>query len=203
MGLTDITGQRFGRLIVLAKAEKRHYWHCICDCGKRKAVYRYSLLNGATQSCGCLHIERTIATSTRHGCSRRSGETAEYRIWTGMMSRCFDPNCNGFYKYGARGVVVCERWKTFENFLSDMGLRPSPGHSIDRIDVNGNYEPGNCRWATRKEQARNRRITRTITINGTTKPLSQWAEERGIPYHTLKSRVRSGWEASRLFQPVA
>lgn len=135
----------------------------------------------------------------RHG--RR--HTTEYRIWENMKARCANPRNRNYRKYGARGIVVCERWRNdFAAFFADMGPRPSGDHSIDRIDPNGNYEPSNCRWATQVEQNRNRRDNVTIEARGQTKCMAAWAEEAGMPLATMWNRYRRGDRGERLLRPV-
>lgn len=150
-------GNKFGKLTVLAKAPSRNYkscWLCKCDCGIEHYVITNNLTSGHTKSCGCL----TVEANKTHGCS--SPETAEYFIWKEMRSRCRNPLNKAWEYYGGRGIKVCERWIKFENFLSDMGLKPAPGFTVERINNEGNYEPRNCKWATRKEQSANQRPRR-------------------------------------------
>jgi hypothetical protein len=187
--LPSLVGQRFDRLLVVARDESRdgygsghRFWFCQCDCGTTKSVSQNGLRKGTTRSCGC--------KSVKHGLSGR----IEFRAWTKMRARCECKTDAAYCIYGERGIKVCERWCQFENFLSDMGPRPSNKHSVDRIDNDGDYEPLNCRWATKKDQARNRRNTRYAIIGGTRKPIIEWCDERGMPYRTVIARIdRSGW----------
>lgn len=151
---------------------------------------------GRTKSCGCYRVDRGkehgATINLRHGEASNGRETAEYRTWASMLSRCNNPNHVNYPYYGARGISVCDRWKVYENFLADMGRRPSSKHSIDRRDNDGDYTPDNCRWATGKEQNRNTRRNRTVTIDGETKALAQWLEETGTPRRTFYGRLREG-----------
>ena len=135
-------------------------------------------------------------STLRHGCGRRGQATPEYKVWREMTQRCTNRNHKNWEHYGGRGVSVCDRWRVFENFLADVGNRPSAHHTLDRYpDNSGNYEPGNVRWATRKDQTRNRRETRTVTMDGQTRPLAEWCEILDVPYKRVESRLRLGWTA--------
>lgn len=166
----DLTGQIFGRLTALRvagpseKSRSTRSWWCQCECGAHVAVASQELLRGESKSCGCLKRERDQTfghANAVHGHARDLQESSEYRSWVEMRRRCTNPNSIGFKYYGGRGISVCSRWDEYANFLADMGPKPSPKHSIDRYpNKDGNYEPGNCRWATPTEQARNRKLRR-------------------------------------------
>lgn len=172
-------------------------WDCLCDCGNVKIVRSDHLKGGRILSCGCLFVEKMRAIKTTHG---KTGSRA-YRIWRNMITRCTNSNIaiDDWNRYGGRGIKVCDRWKnSFEAFLGDMG-EPNQGMSLDRFpDVNGDYEPGNCRWATSKEQCNNKRNNHMVEFNGKTMTIAQWAEETGINHGTILSRIRNfGWSAER------
>jgi len=153
-------GDRYGRLVIVDAAPSRGHhrrWVCRCDCGTVKAFDQGNLRAGASKSCGCIKREQNAegSFSFTHGMTG----SPEYRAWSGARTRCYNENADSYADYGGRGIVMCERWTSFEAFYEDMGSRPSAEHSLDRRDVNGNYEPSNCRWATRAEQAQGRRST--------------------------------------------
>jgi len=192
----DITGHVFGRLTVLAFDHikiHRYLWRCRCSCGNIAIVNTSDLRTGNTQSCGCLQAEnRTKATRT-HGMR----QSCEYHTWLDMNARCSNSRRTDFHNYGGRGIHVCARWRDFAAFYADMGPRPSPQHTIDRIDNDGPYAPDNCRWATRQEQIVNKRNNHRVTFQGRTLTISQWAAELDLRFSTLLGRFRSGWSTER------
>lgn len=184
-------GERYGRLVALRLVGLRYgaVWECRCDCGTIKQVPGSKLTTGAVRSCGCLRRE-FVRPNTTHGMS----DSVEYRIWQGMLNRCRNRKMTNYHRYGGRGIEVCERWRnSFRAFMSDMGPRPSDSHSIDRVNVNGNYEPENCRWATHVQQARNRSTARLLTHGGKTLCLEDWAKQLGTRSSVLCSRLERGW----------
>ncbi len=186
----DLTGRRFGRLIVVKyvgmDAKERSFWQCLCDCGKIKEINGASLRRKATQSCGCIRNEKIRERSMTHGESK----TPEHGIWCGIKSRTGNPNSPAFPNYGGRGIKMCDRWiHSFENFLADMGKKPTPKHTIERKNNEGNYDPDNCTWATRMDQSNNKRSNKFVTYNGKTLTISQLARESGITPHQLNYRI--------------
>jgi hypothetical protein len=191
----ELVGKRFGRLQVLARAENnkegRSMWNCVCDCGNESIVMGKHLVNGDTQSCGCLMRERVGVINLKHGQTRTGDSWKTWRTWSRIKARCLNPKNPAYRDYGGRGIKVCERWlgkDGFINFYNDMGKSPK-GLSIDRIDNNGDYSPENCRWATQKEQMNNTRRNRYIEYNGITLSITEWAIKSGIPKSTLWARI--------------
>jgi hypothetical protein len=162
MKFIDLTGQKFGRLIVQRSilGGKRIMWECLCSCGNITQTSGPRLKKNETRSCGCLQKEqqsiRIASLNTIHGHNKKGFQSLTHKSWTSMLHRCRCSTYTAFKYYGGRGIKVCKRWNEFKNFLEDMGERPSKNHSIDRIDVDGDYEPANCRWATRSQQQRNK-----------------------------------------------
>jgi len=188
-----IVGRQFGhwtveRVLDMVPATKRRPVLAVCVCGTRRELGWSTLRKGESTSCGCKpgwvpHNKDPNAPSHH----------PLYMLWRTMHARCSNPKADNFRFYGKRGIRVCERWGDFWAFIEDMGPRPSPGHSLDRIDSNGNYEPGNVRWAEKKVQARNTRSNRLLTLNGRTQCISAWSEETGLKIATIGARIRQGW----------
>jgi hypothetical protein len=178
------------------KSDKER-WNCRCDCGNEIETNKPNVTSGGTRSCGCLNIEMTIERETVHGHCRGGKSSREYSSWQAMHTRCTNPNDKNYKHYGGRGIIVCERWNSFECFLSDLGPKPSVKHEIDRIDNDGHYEPGNCRWTTRVEQQNNKRTNRRVAAFGRIRTLARWARECGIKYTIARRRLERGWSAER------
>lgn len=185
MKFIDLTGKKFGRLTAIRNNGRM--WHCQCECGATTVVHGGNLRSGKQVSCGCLRAER----GRRHGMYG----SKLYRVWGSMIQRCHNPNDRAYKYYGARGIRVCDAWHDFAVFAADVG-EPC-GLTLDRIDNNGNYEPGNVRWASRRQQSRNTRATRMYTHNGVSMSLDEWAEHVGMPRERLRSRIRRGWSLPR------
>lgn len=190
----NLAGRRFGRLTIIELVRSDHIgrtWRARCDCGVEKLLGTSNLAR--TRSCGCLAVENGRARAT-HGESRTGAQTPEYRTWVGMIGRCTYPTHSSYRWYGAIGISVCQRWLKYENFLADMGRKPSPKHSIDRRDPQGNYEPENCRWATPVEQANNHRNTRFLTHDGLTMSVTEWERHVAFPIGVIRQRLDVlGW----------
>lgn len=194
----DLIGKRFGSLLVIGSAPKvrrKIFWRVRCDCGVEMDKRWPSIRDGVR----CGRCKPII-----HGHSRRGKFSTEYRSWAAMMQRCTNPNNQDFASYAGRGITVCDRWKSFEFFLEDMGKKPSRALEIERVDNSKSYEPGNCKWETRKRQVLNRRNTFMVTFRGVLMPLMDACEITGIPYNVVKQRLRTlGWsEEIALTTPV-
>ena len=195
---------KFSRLAVVTEAKDRNVdglvrWECVCDCGRSTVVPGAWLVKGNTKSCGCLQrdaVRLTIQRNKTHGAT----DTAMYWKWRSMIRRCYDTRVQQYANYGGRGIGVCDRWRTsFECFVSDMG-HPPRGVSIERINNDGDYAPGNCRWATQKDQCRNRRMTIFLELDGRPTPLTEVSEKTGIHRATLYWRFKQGWKPPKLLQ---
>ena len=193
--LKDMTGKKFNKLTVISRAENSNTgqarWNCKCECGNVIAVDGFALRIGNTRSCGCLKKEITTKRNTTHGKSK----TRIYRIYTHLKERCYSKNDKRYDDYGGRGIKVCDEWlhdfMSFYNWSMDNGY--TDDLSLDRIDVNNDYCPENCRWVTIKIQENNRRNNHILTYNGETKTLSQWSEITGIRSQTILRRIKLGW----------
>lgn len=189
----SLIGRRFHNLTVISRSFSKKgtgQYVCRCDCGNEKVVARNSFIRGKTKSCGCLRSGRKM----KHGQSRKSG----YLSWLHMMQRCYWPPCPAYKNYGARGLKVCERWHDVKVFLADMG-EPN-GLTLERVDNEKGYFKENCIWADVKTQARNRRTTLRLTIDGQTKCLKEWAEIYGRTYGTVHDRISRGWDVKRALE---
>lgn len=191
--IPDVVGKTFGHWTVLELAgfdekNKNRRVHAKCRCGLTKTVLLFLLKNGESTSCGCMR-----EVKVRHG----GAHLPEYNSWCGLMGRCYNKNNRKWPRYGGRGIVVCARWQEpngrgFANFLADMGPKPSPQHSIDRINNDGNYEPGNVRWATCKQQSRNMSRNRILTVGDVTMTVTEWAEKSGLSIGAIRNRLERG-----------
>jgi hypothetical protein len=197
---SDRSGRRYGKLVVIKKSDKpggsgRTSYVCRCDCGAEKEIRSGNLDSGRVKSCGCLRSQVCGDIHRKHGMAK----SPEYRVWKGIITRCYNSNATGYEYYGGRGIRVCEEWRrSFDAFYRHMGPRPTPQHSIERSDPNGDYCPQNCRWATPAEQSINKRNTVSVTFRGETRPLAEWGELARINYETLRIRIKvRGWDVER------
>lgn len=196
--LVDLTGETFGRWTVLKRSplndrRGKPNWECVCMCGTHQVVNGGNLRTGKSTSCGCWKDEKTATRNKRLKTKHGMRNTPEYRIWCGIKTRCFNSKVREYPLYGGRGITMHAAWaQDFTAFFAYVGERPSEAHSLDRIDNEGNYEPNNVRWVTAKEQANNMRTNLLITHEGKTQTLSQWADETGVPYETLRWRYKNG-----------
>jgi hypothetical protein len=201
--LKSIDGVRFGRLVankISGKKGVQYYYECTCDCGSVINAQRGNLLSGHIRSCGCLQRDMISKRKTTHGDSK----SPEYRAWLQMKRRCLDPSLDSYPNYGGRGIKLYPEWESsFETFIKDVGRRPSPDHSLDRIDVDGDYVPSNVRWSTRREQQWNKRTSRMVEVDGLMVPAGKLAFEAGIHVNVLMRRLSFGWTLDRaLTTPV-
>lgn len=193
MRALDLTGNRYGRLTVIERAEspmEERHWLCLCDCGNKAVCSTGNLRSGNSRSCGCYQRDKARKRATKHG---HRGERLNW-VWSSMKQRCSNPNNVGYKNYGGRGIMVCEEWQEYEPFRKwalENGY--SEGLLLDRQDNNGNYEPKNCRWVTRIEQNRNKRSNRLITYEGKTMCATEWADELGVPSRLILDRLSLGW----------
>ncbi len=196
----SLLGRQFERLSVIAFAgTSRHghsLWLCKCECGNEITVAGIHLTRHHTRSCGCLKLELLTSRSTKHGHATRGAHDTTYQCWRDILRRCEDTKAKAYPDYGGRGIAVCERWHKFESFLADMGERPE-GAEIDRQDNEGSYEPSNCRWVSRAENARNKRTTRLLTYGGETLCFSDMAAKYSLHRKTLERRLQLGWSLER------
>jgi hypothetical protein len=211
---------RYGWLTVVKMAGRKPgnpksnmYWECLCDCGNTVCVTGPSLAK-SRKTCGCYQgtgefitpkqqAKKDASEKHKRYIEFRRKYRPEYRAWENMKSRCSNPNSTGYDSYGGRGISFCERWRVFESFVEDMGAKPSPKHSLDRIDVNGDYCPENCRWATPQEQSINKRNNRLLTLRGESMRIDEWADRLGVRANTIACRLHRGWnEEDALTKPV-
>lgn len=199
----DLTGQKFGKLTVVSYIGKIHetkhsetYWMCLCECGNKKAIRRDKLIQGITKSCGCIKTGRKVL----HGESK----TRLYRIYDHMRRRCENTKSHAYKNYGGRGIKVCKEWR--ESFLEFSKWAKAAGYTdtltIDRINVNGNYEPSNCRWVGCKEQANNKRDTIYLVYKGQKVSITNLAEELNVPRHIIYKKVRKGWDSQKIINSI-
>lgn len=200
--LANLLDKRFERLVVIGYVGRKSgqsVWLCDCDCGGSASVSASSLTSGRTRSCGCLNRETSSERFRKHDKSQED----LWRRWKLIIRRTTDKNFALYHRYGGRGIVVCDRWlRSFSDFVSDMGPMPSSKHTIERSDNNGNYEPGNCRWATMKEQANNTSRSVRLNINGKEKTMEECEKEFGVSASTIKRRRLLGWTDEESIAPI-
>lgn len=198
----DPTGQRFGRLLVISESHRTPkgvwYWLCKCDCGKESRVQTQYLMSGRIKSCGCKRA------SGIHSTKHKLTGTWVYYTYKGIFQRCYSPTNSSYARYGGRGIKMCDRWLNGDGvlhgiqcFYADMGDKPSPSHSVERLDVNGDYTPENCVWIPHSDQAKNCRTNRKITAFGKTQNLAEWGRASGLNAMTIQKRLNRGWEPER------
>lgn len=197
----DLTGKKFNKLTVISRAESRRqpsgklvtYWNCKCDCGNAAIVKGCNLKDGHTVSCGCSHIKHGYANKERL-----------YETWKNMKRRCYDHKNKRYEQYGGRGIIVCKEW--LDDYINFRTWAMANGYNdtltIDRINVNGNYEPGNCRWSTMREQQNNVTRNRILEYNGNRKTMAEWAKEYNILYSKFNKRIQMGWNIEKIIKEL-
>lgn len=200
----DMVGKRFGMLTCVQRTgsdrDGNAAWLFVCDCGIFKVIVGYSVRKGDSTSCGCRARALTSRRAASHGAAKPRKRTPEYRAWTAMKTRCYNPKADSYMDYGGRGIGVCDEWRSsFAAFLAHVGRRPGDGWSLDRIDTERDYEPGNVRWATSTEQANNRRSTTFVVLGGAPEPFADACRRTGLPTTTVRARLRLGWTIERAF----
>ena len=200
--ILDLTGKRFGSLTAVRYVGKRggeSIWECKCDCGGKTESSTSNLTGGLSTSCGCKRKKTCSDRMKRINYKHGGTNTRLFRIWSGIKTRCFDENAPEYKNYGGRGITLHDLWKAdfseFQKWAAESGYNDTL--TIDRIDVNGNYEPGNCRWVTMKEQANNKRTNRLISFNGETHSVSEWEQLKGAPRDSIRRRLNAGWSIER------
>lgn len=197
----DFSGMKIGKLSVVGFSHRvgvKRYFRCICECGREVIAHTARFRRTAMPSC-----RHCVSKGTKRHLTHGLSHTPEWKHWCNMRKRCENPNDQAYNRYGGRGIRVCDRWSDFGNFYADMGPRPSAKHSIDRVDNDGHYEPGNCRWATPKDQANNRRSSRILSIGGEQLTLSQVADKHGLTIKQLWARLNQGWTIERaISEPI-
>lgn len=195
--LIDISGVRFGRIIPIKRNGADRFgnakWMCICDCGKKFIAISNNIRSGNTSSCGCLKSEIDSTRTRTHGMSK----TGSYSVWTSMKQRCLNPKNKDFKYYGGRGITICKKWLKYENFVSDMGLRPSQDHQIDRKNNNLGYSKQNCRWTDRIHQMSNTRSNKYIEFDGCKMTFASWSRATGLSPKTIRYRLKAGWSIKK------
>jgi len=205
MKIIDLRGRVFGRLTVIARdytsIKSQARWICNCSCGNTTIVFGNNLRKGSTRRCGCLFLE-SIRETSNHVIKHGRHSSPEYQAYHDMLQRCYNDKVRNYHRYGGRGIEVCFEWRvSFENFFRDMGLRPSKRYSLDRIENDGNYEPGNCRWATREEQDNNKSANVRYFIDGDSLTISQISRRYNIPRARLESRLKRGDDIEKAVTP--
>lgn len=200
-------GQRIGRLTIASTPQR--FGRCVkllcrCDCGVERYFIMDGIQSGTTKSCGCYKRDSAAMTHTVHGDNTGRKRTPELEAWSSMLKRCYNPKATHYDRYGGRGITVCDQWRhSYLTFLKDMGRRPTPKHTIERKDNDGNYTPENCKWATWLEQNNNRKSNRRVAFNGRNLTFAEWSREVGIGQLTIGDRIRNGWTPERaLMQPT-